>query len=158
MSAEVPFNAVVRELMTKAPKTVSPELSCAELLDRFAQHDVNAFPVVDPDGALHGIVSKLDLLRLFVARGPRHVPDRKRMEAEPVSGIMRPGTLNVEPEDPAFSAMELMVETRLQSLPVVRRGSGSPKLAGIITRGDLLRALPGVAPASGPAARTRPKR
>jgi hypothetical protein len=34
-----------------------------------------------------------------------------------------------------------MVSTGRRSLPVVRRGSGWPKLVGIVSRGDLLRGL-----------------
>jgi hypothetical protein len=34
-----------------------------------------------------------------------------------------------------------MVATGRRSLPVVKRGSGWPKLVGIVSRGDLLRGL-----------------
>jgi CBS domain-containing protein len=55
--------------------------------------------------------------------------------------IMRRGGVSVGPEDPVVVAAELMVETRLRSLPVVQRTSGSPVLVGMVSQDDLLRAL-----------------
>jgi CBS domain-containing protein len=37
-----------------------------DLLTLVGRHDYNAFPVLGPDGRPAGIVTKLDVLRLFV--------------------------------------------------------------------------------------------
>ena len=134
----------VHEVMTTVPMTVSPETRFDELLELFGMHDVGAFPVVGPDGVLLGLVTKLDLLRPFVMRRP--VPDVSELAAEPAKRLMRPGILSLEAGDTLLSAVELMVETRLHSLPVVRRGGAAPVLVGIVSRGDLLRALMAPAP------------
>lgn len=136
----------VHEVMTVAPITVSPETRFDELLELFGLHDVGAFPVVGPDGVLLGLVTKLDLLRPFVMRRP--VPDVADIAAEPAKRLMRPGILALEAGDTLASAVELMVETRLHSLPVVRRGGSAPVLVGLVSRGDLLRALMLPAPVS----------
>jgi CBS domain-containing protein len=55
---------------------------------------------------------------------------------------MRRGVVTVEPEDPVAVAADLMVETRLRSLPVVQRSPGAGRmLVGIVSQGDLLRGL-----------------
>jgi CBS domain-containing protein len=54
---------------------------------------------------------------------------------------MRHGVISIEPDDPAFAAADLMVETRFQSMPVVERRAGQPVLVGLITRDALLEAL-----------------
>lgn len=54
---------------------------------------------------------------------------------------MRHGVVSVEAGDPLVVAADLMVETRLRSLPVVRREPKGPVLAGIVSQGDLLRGL-----------------
>jgi acetoin utilization protein AcuB len=107
----------------------------------FQEHDFNAFPVVDGGGILRGIVTKLDLLRALKPNPALVLPPTESLEEQPVDHIMRPGVVTVEPEDPAYAAAELMVESHLHSLPVVRRGGGSPQLVGFVSRGDLLRAF-----------------
>lgn len=131
----------IHQVMTTGPVTVHPMTTVTELLALFDRYDFNAFPVVAADGTLRGIVSKLDVLRLLHPDEQFRLPDPKVIGATRVSEIMRPGTLTVEAEDPVVAAAELMVATGRRSLPVVRRGGGWPTLVGIVSRGDLLRAL-----------------
>jgi CBS domain-containing protein len=127
--------------MTPAPVTVRPETTVAELMQAFDRYDFNAFPVVEESGALVGIVTKLDVLRLFRPVTGLRIPADVAAPTVRVKKIMRRGVVNVEAEDPLVTAAELMVATRLRSLPVVRRGPGGPMLVGIVTQGDLLRGL-----------------
>jgi CBS domain-containing protein len=131
---------LVRDVMTADPVRITSTTTIADLWRLFDEHDFNAFPVVDAGGTLKGIVTKLDLLRAFRAGPALELPDPATLE-RPVDQIMRPGVVTVEPQDPAYAAAELMVEMRLHSLPVVRRGGGSPRLVGFVSRGDLLRAF-----------------
>jgi CBS domain-containing protein len=131
----------ILEVMTSEPITVRPETTVEDLLNLFDRHDFNAFPVVAADGTLRGIVSKLDVLHLLHPDEQFRLPDPKTIAATPVSTIMRPGALTIEAEDPVVVAADLMVATGRRSLPVVKRGSGWPRLVGIVSRGDLLRGL-----------------
>ena len=81
----------VREVMTRHPVTVRPETSIAELKALFETHDFNMFPVVDTQGVLRGIVTKLDLLRTFRPQLRRWIPDLRVLWAERVEGIMNRG-------------------------------------------------------------------
>jgi CBS-domain-containing membrane protein len=98
------------------------------------------FPVV-AGRHTRGIITKLDVLRLLHPDDQFRLPDPQTIAATRVAAIMRPGALTVEVEDPVVVAADLMVATGRRSLPVVKRGSGWPKLVGIVSRGDLLRGL-----------------
>ena len=55
---------------------------------------------------------------------------------------MRPGVFTLEPGQLLEAAIDLMIETRLRSLPVVERPrGGAPRLVGMVSQGDVLRAL-----------------
>ena len=142
---------VVADVMTPDPVCVHPETPIAQAMEMFDRHDFNALPVVNADRTLTGIVTKLDLLRVIRPDLAFHVPEPDAVAALPVRKIMRTSVVNVEAEDALTVAMELMVSTRLRSLPVIRRGGGAPQLIGIVTQGDVMRAfrtqlLGGVAP------------
>jgi CBS domain-containing protein len=129
----------VREVMTRAPITVTRDTTVGELMALFDHHDFNAFPVVDDGHTLSGIVTKLDVLRLLRPDRAFDVSDAHMLSSRRVADIMRHGVVSVEPDDPIVAVADLMVETRLRSLPVVQRKSGGPVLVGIVSQGDLLR-------------------
>jgi CBS domain-containing protein len=131
----------VLEVMTRTPLTVTPQTTVGDLMALFDRHDFNAFPVVDEEGVLCGIVTKLDVLRLLRPDLDVRIPGWATLSSASVADIMRPGVLSVEPEDPVAVAADLMVETRLRSLPVVRRRADKRELVGIVSQGDLLRGL-----------------
>lgn len=132
----------VREIMTAKPHWIALDATVGDLQRSFEVHDFNAFPVIDRDRVLRGIVTKLDLLRAFRADARGRVPDPSALTDLPIADIMRPGILTLEPDDPAIAAVDLMLESRLHSLPVVeRRRGGPPQLVGMVSRGDLLRQI-----------------
>lgn len=131
----------VLEVMTRTPVTVTPQTTVGDLMALFDRHNFNAFPVVDADRVLCGIVTKLDVLRLLRPDWGLEIPDSRTLSSASVADIMRHGVVSVEPEDPIPATADLMVETRLHSLPVVQRRGGGPELVGIVCPGDLLRGL-----------------
>lgn len=138
---------LVREVMQTPAITVTPSMTLAELAKLFEHHaEVDAFPVVTAEGVLLGIVSRLDILRALRPDAELRRPDAQEVAATPLSAVMRHGVVSVEADDPAFTAADLMVETRFQSLPVVRRNGGKPVLIGIVSRQALVHALLAAAP------------
>ena len=131
----------VHEIMSRMPTTVQPTTTIGELIELFDQHDYNALPVTDASNVLVGIVTKLDLLRALRPSSDLELPDALEVSGHAVSAIMRPGVVTIEGEDPIGVAADLMVETGLRSIPVVRRGSGRRELVGMLSRGDVLRGL-----------------
>ena len=67
----------VEAIMTRNPKTISPMYTIQDALLMIQKEKVGAFPVVDENGKLKGILSVRDLLRAFIN----------------VLGIGQPGTL-----------------------------------------------------------------
>ena len=57
----------VRDVMTQHPQVLRADSTVGDLQRAFERYDFNAFPVIDAEGVLRGIVTKLDLLRMFRA-------------------------------------------------------------------------------------------
>ena len=131
----------VYEVMTRAPITVTPLTAVPDLIALFDRYDFNAFPVVDDRGIVRGIVAKLDVLRLLRPDQNVWVPAFASASSARVEDIMRRGVVSVEAGDPVVVAADLMVETRLRSVPVVQRKPEGPVLVGIVSQGDVLRGL-----------------
>jgi CBS domain-containing protein len=81
------------------------------------------------------------VLRAFRPDPSLQSHDVESVSAGRVVDAMRRGVVSVEPTDLAVRAADLMVETRLHSLPVVERKAVGPVLVGIVSQGDVLRAL-----------------
>ena len=132
---------MVRDVMSTGLKTVGPKTSVRALQGLFATHNFNAFPVVDDAGILLGIVTKLDLLRIFRHDRARLRPRLSELFAERVEDIMRSRVISLGPRDPLTTAVDLMLSSRLRSLPVVERHGRKAVLVGMVSRGDLMRSL-----------------
>jgi CBS domain-containing protein len=59
--------STVAEMMTPDPLTVSPEDSVRQAGQIIAERKHNRLPVVDPDGRLVGVVTRVDVLAALVA-------------------------------------------------------------------------------------------
>jgi CBS domain-containing protein len=128
--------------MTPSPVTVRPDASITDLKGLFERYDFNAFPVVDDQGALCSVVSKLDLLQAFRPAPRRLVLGLWAIFAERVEEIMNRGIITVEPDEPVITAVDLMVATRRRSLPVIERRSAGRVVVGMISRKICSSALP----------------
>ena len=132
----------VRGIMTPNPLTVNPGTTIARLRQMFEAHDFNMFPVVDDRGVLRGVVTKLDLLKMYRPWSGRITADVRALWAEDVKDIMSRGLTSVTPAEPVTTALTLMVNRRLRSIPVVQRQTREPMLVGIVSRKDVLQSLP----------------
>ncbi len=132
---------IVRAIMTREPVTVHPDTTLSQLHRLFETHDFNMFPVVDDRSVLRGVVTKLDLLKVFQPWSGRIIPDLRAMWAERVKDVMSRGLTSVTPGEPVAAVLTLMVSRRRRSIPVVRRQIREPVLVGIVSRRDVLRCL-----------------
>jgi CBS domain-containing protein len=131
----------VGEIMTHDPVTVRPDTDLRTVKRLFEERDFNAVPVVDAQGRLVGLVTKLHLLRLFRPDRRSWIPDLSHMDAEKVADIMDPSPVQVHADDPATVSVDLMIELNLRSLPVTERGSGKRRLVGMVSRRDVLKSF-----------------
>jgi CBS domain-containing protein len=56
------FASLVNDMMTRDPITVNPEDSVRHAARLIAEHRHNRLPVVDADGVLQGVVTRVDVL------------------------------------------------------------------------------------------------
>ncbi|WP_410668927.1 CBS domain-containing protein [Amycolatopsis sp. cmx-4-68] len=111
-----------------AVATVTPETTVTTLLAGLAEHNVGAMVVVNPDGAIAGIVSERDVVRRLNEHGPELLDG-------PVSEIMTKLVASCGPDDSVDQLTVLMTERRIRHVPVLADG----RLAGIVSIGDVVK-------------------
>jgi CBS domain-containing protein len=131
----------VGELMSKPVVTVKTETSIEALTELMAAHDYNAFPVVNDVGVLQGLVTRLDLFKLYLLSYHRFIPSLEATWVSSVGAIMSRGVIALYPVEPAIRAIALMVEHRIRTIPIVTDTTAGTLVVGVVTRRDLAAAL-----------------
>lgn len=150
-----------RDLMTTNLVVVPPDMPVASVAQLLASRGISAVPVAASDGTLNGLVTEGDLIRRLAEekRGPlgwflglfsdsRKLADRfAKAHGAKASDVMTRDLVTVDEAAGADEIAGLMEKHHIRRVPVLRDG----KLAGIVSRADLLRAVlaPPAAPAAG---------
>jgi CBS domain-containing protein len=138
----------VADAMTYHPVTIARSTPLADVEALFERHDFNCLPVSE-DGALLGIVTKLDVIKAFAFTTRTMVPPYAEIMNQPAESVMTLHPTTVSPDVSLTRVLQLMAETRFRSFPVVI----GALLIGMISREDVLRALAraaaGIRPRSG---------
>jgi CBS domain-containing protein len=108
--------------------TISPDESVERAAALLDERKVGAMVVVDASGAVAGIVSERDVVRVVASRGAAGLQ-------EPVSACMTREVIFSAPTETVDSLMARMTDRRVRHLPVLADG----KLAGIVSIGDLVK-------------------
>lgn len=139
----------VEEIMTKDVITVSPKTPIHEAAELMIDHGVSGLPVVDDAGSVVGIVSEGDLIlrekprerapwwRLFFGDAERLAREYQKAHGMTVGEVMTRSLIAVSPDFPIESAALILDQHRIRRVPVVADG----QLLGILSRGDLIKAL-----------------
>jgi CBS domain-containing protein len=138
----------IGELMTRDVITVTPGTSLKVVATLLVERRISGVPVCDGDGRVLGVISEADIIwktqgyRPERSRFLRWVVDKTggdfvRLDARNAGDAMTTPALTVGPDADVTSAARLMVERRVNRLPVVEDG----RLVGIVTRADLVRAF-----------------
>jgi CBS domain-containing protein len=125
------------DAMTRNAKTVARRITLRELGDLFEKEDFNAFPV-EENSQVVGLVSKFDYLANFIFTPAHMVPRYDDLMKRTVADIMTPEFIYVRKETKLTRVLQLMVDHRLRSMPVIE---GDQRLAGMISREDVMRKL-----------------
>jgi CBS-domain-containing membrane protein len=123
--------------MTRGVTAVSRTTTVRELGEMFERDDFNSYPVVD-NGEVIGIVTKFDMLKCFAFTPNQMLPRYGDLMNRMVADVMTTEFIYVRPDTKLTRVLQLMVEHRIRSLPVTEAAN---RLAGIIAREDILRAL-----------------
>ena len=127
----------VDHYMTRKVKAVSRDITMDELNNLFASDDFNAYPVIDQMQVV-GLVTKFDFLKCFALTLSSMEPRYDELMKRTVSDVMVHEFIYVNTTTKLVRVLQLMVEHRLRSVPVMAAGQ---RLVGIISREDVMRAL-----------------
>ena len=136
------LEATAGQYMTGAVKTVTRDVTLRELQRMFAADEFNCYPVCEGDQTV-GVVSKFDFLKCFAFNPGRMVPAYDDLLSRTVADVMTPEFIYVDPATRMPRVLQLMVDHRMKSIPVLATGQ---RLTGIIAREDVMRALAASAP------------
>jgi len=131
------LEATAGQHMTTTVKTVTRDTTMRELQRMFEEDDFNCYPVRE-GGDIVGLVSKFDFLKCFAFNPGRMVPAYDDLLSRTVADVMTPEFIYVDPATKLTRVLQLMVDHRLKSIPVLDAGQ---RLVGIIAREDIMRAL-----------------
>ena len=131
------LEATAGQYMTGAVKTVTREVTMRELKRMFDADDFNGYPVREGDEVI-GLVSKFDFLKCFAFNPARMVPAYDDLLSRTVADVMTPEFIYVDPSTKLTRVLQLMVDHRMKSIPVLNAGQ---RLVGIIAREDIIRAV-----------------
>jgi len=116
---------LVRDVMTPDPVVAHEEDPAEPLLALFEQRDFNAVPVVNAEGHLVGVVTKLSLLRLFRQVTGRGIADPVEPSSLRVRDVMDVRSVWVEATDALDAVVHRMTRHHVRSV-LVRRNSLAP--------------------------------
>ncbi len=123
----------VSELLGRKPVVTSPDDSVVMAAVDLTSREIGSLPVVE-DGALVGILTELDLLRVYHEMCARE--DGLTGLHHPVTELMALHPVTVSPDATLLDALELEEERGIRHLPVLDGG----RLVGILSDRDLRRA------------------
>lgn len=136
---------VAGEVMTAPAVTIRPDASLSEAARLLHGRHLKRLPVVDEHGALVGIVSRADLLRVFL-RPDADILREVREHVLPRSLSLEPGTVRTEVRD-GIVMLEGQVERRSQIPMVVAAVRAVEGVVGVdarlsFARDDILTGMP----------------
>ncbi len=132
----------VQEIMTTRVIWVKKEATFREMAVALHENRVSAFPVVDDDHKVIGVVSEADLLTKEalddepgVLAGILHRRDQAKARGVTAGDLMTTAVVAVRPQDTVEHAAKLMYDRRVKRLPVT---DADGHLVGIVSRADVL--------------------
>ncbi len=132
------MNAMVKDVMTTPVVAVRPGATFKDMAARLRMYRVSAFPVIDEDSRVIGIVSEDDMLTreaVRLARQARDGDEPQEADDPTAADLMTRPAVTIAPEEPLENAARLMYNCRVKRLPVV---DAEGHLVGIVSRADVL--------------------
>jgi CBS-domain-containing membrane protein len=143
------MSAKVRDVMTTRVVAVRQNATFKDMAALLTEYRVSAFPVLDDEEKVIGVVSEADLLSKEalvadmgsqaawlgrIAGSPYH-DEFAKAAAVTAADLMTKPPVVVTPDEPVTSAARLMYHGRVKRLPVVGEKG---QLIGIVSRADVL--------------------
>jgi len=125
---------VAGEIMTTRLVTLRPELPIFEAIRTLLRHQISGAPVVDAEGALVGMLSEVDCLKVLANS---EFFDDDRSEEGTVQDYMTEVSYSVGTDVGIYRLASIFLQHGVRRLPVV----DGHKLLGQISRRDVLRTI-----------------
>ena len=136
------MNSTVRDVMSTHVIAVRQGAPYKEIAAMLHEQRVSAFPVIDDDNKVIGVVSETDLLTKEALEGtvPRTLLSRqervrKQTNAITAADLMTKPPVTIGADELVTRAARLMFDQRVKRLPVI---SDDGTLIGIVSRSDVL--------------------
>ena len=136
------MKTAVKDVMTTRVIWVKKDATFREMAAALREYRVSAFPVVDDDRKVIGVVSEADMLTKEalddepgMISGILHHRDQVKARGVTAGDLMTAAVVAVRPEDTVEHAAKLMYDRRVKRLPVT---DADGRLVGIISRADVL--------------------
>ncbi len=131
-----------KDLMSSPPVTANEEENLSAAVETMLRHSLKRLPVVDKEGRLTGMVSRLDVFKTILDKAPDW-QSLKRSEVilsnvKTVREAMRQDTPVLPQNAPVWDAVKLIETTDIKRVAVV---GGDGKLLGLISDSVLLNAF-----------------
>ncbi|HEU4450661.1 MAG TPA: CBS domain-containing protein [Gaiellaceae bacterium] len=137
----------VKDVMTTTVATAGPDTTLKQAAEVMVDRGVSGLPVVDEEGGVLGVVSEADIIVKAASRPERagalgrlfapEAADERHLAATTAGEAMTAPAVTIDAEQSVAEAARVMVEREVNRLPVLAGG----KLAGIVSRGDLVRSF-----------------
>ncbi len=124
----------VRELMAPNPVAIQAESSHARVVETLAEYDDSGLTVVDRRGAVIGVISQTDIVRLRAGSMPT-----SGWHGLLVRDLMTHPAITVSASASLQEAARLMTEHHVHRLIVVAERDGGP--IGVISESDVVREI-----------------
>lgn len=109
-------------------RTISPERTIQEAIQRLVEHNIGSLVVVDDGGDLVGIITERDILRVCAGGAGK-------LATTQVAEVMSRNLIVGESDDSVDYVMGIMTQNRIRHLPIMgRRG-----LRGMVSIGDVVK-------------------
>lgn len=126
---------LAHQIMSEPVRTLPNTARVADVQALFDQYEIDMVPVVNAEGRIEGVVTRWFLTRL----------DRPRRELgrQPIRTVVRSPVLTAGPDTNIRELARVLLEQNIHAMPIVDK---QYQVVGIVTRGDILRALVNYAP------------
>ncbi len=140
------MKVTVKDVMSSEVVAVRRGASFKQMAASLRRYRISAFPVIDDEGKVIGVVSEADLLaREALADGQAGIPgavtgllhhrQHEKAYALTAGDLMTHPAVTVRPDDTVEHAARMMYTLQVKRLPVVDMGG---HLIGIVSRSDVL--------------------
>ena len=136
------MRSTVKDVMTTPVVAVRENASFKEIVSRMRDSRVSAFPVVDREGKVIGVVSEADMLNKEADEASAgtfasmlRFRDHEKAAGVTAADLMTSPPATIGPDETVVDAARLMRDRRIKRLPVT---NATGHLIGVISRADVL--------------------